>query len=240
MLFSTKPRSTPRPAQKPQPKALGYLAFPPNTPTHLPVFGMNGEDIRRRKEEETQRQREQEEKAWAARAERDAETRRKRLAKEEEEAKRGEEDWVRSGGILRNKDGMRDVVRTEAIREELRLREAERVLKERWEEYERLWGELLTGRDPVRFQDIPWPVDHVTQVTVLDLTAERVKDFLFDVLKVRGNKVTRRDRVRSSLLRWHPDKMTGIMARVVEEDIETVKQAISAVILCLQQLNSTV
>ncbi|KAJ3856475.1 hypothetical protein EV368DRAFT_25558, partial [Lentinula lateritia] len=47
------------------------------------------------------------------------------LEREEVERVRGEEDWVRSGGILRDSEGKRDFARTEKVREEIRLREWE-------------------------------------------------------------------------------------------------------------------
>jgi len=51
--------------------------------------------------------------------------------------------------------------------------------------------------------------------------------------------VTRNERVRSSLLRWHPDKMTGVLGRVVKEDVEAVVEGISVVMMCLTRLQQT-
>ena len=197
---------------------------------------------KQRKKEELER-----EAAWTARLQRDAELRQRRLALEEAEAKHGEEEWVRSGGILRDAQGRRDIVRTQAVRDDLKLREIEKVLVERWEAYERRWKELLMNgkvREGVpaevdlSFVDVPWPVDvGEKEVEVGDLTMGRVEEFLLGGLRVRGCGVTRKDRIRSSLLRWHPDKMTGVVARVVEEDVEMVKQGVNTVIHCLQKLN---
>lgn len=195
-----------------------------------------------------------EEEARTAQARREEErTREERLHREAEEARKGEEEWVRSGGILRDEFGRRDMARTGAVREELRLREVERVLMERWEAYQRKWirvsppnngsgGSRQQPSRTLRFSDIPWPVDlggTNGHVQLTDLTAPRVEEFLLGSLSVRSNQTTRKERIRNSLLRWHPDKMTPVLARVVEEDVELVRQGIGEVILCLQHLNAT-
>ncbi|KAF9458179.1 hypothetical protein BDZ94DRAFT_1271442, partial [Collybia nuda] len=182
---------------------------------------------------------------WEARLEREAEGRHQQLAREKCEARRGEEEWVRSGGILRDANGKRDMVKTQAVRDELKLREVEAQLVRKWETYERRWKELSAGgrgdtKATVTFQDIPWPVDIENRDTLelCDLSVKKVEDFLLGGLRVRGNQVTKKDRIRSSLLRWHPDKMTAMLARVVDEDVKIVKQGVSVVMMCLQELNA--
>lgn len=205
----------------------------------------------RQQQDERERQRKEEldrDTAWAARLQRDAELRKERLAQEEAEARHGEEEWVRSGGILRDTKGRRDMVRTQTVRDELKLRDIEKALVERWEAYEGQWKELLAsngkgkeGRADLRFRDLPWPVDTGDKkAEVSDLTVGRVEEFLLGGLKVRGCGITRKDRIRSSLLRWHPDKLTSVLARVVEEDVEIVNEGVSVVIRSLQKLNSKV
>lgn len=226
-------------------RAMGYLAFPPGGSPYLAddVATLSSAQEDEQQQEERARQRGEEElereAAWTARVQRDAELRQQQLGKEEAEARRGEEEWVRSGGILRDGQGKRDIVRTQAVRDELKLRDIEKALVEMWEAYEEGWKELLGKRERVRFCDVPWPVDTGDKrVEVGDLRMEKVEEFLLGGLRVRGCNVTRKDRIRSSLLRWHPDKMTSILARVVEEDLGMVKEGISAVIRCLQKLNS--
>ncbi|KAJ6484414.1 hypothetical protein C8R47DRAFT_1048553 [Mycena vitilis] len=201
-----------------------------------------------REEEERQKQAALDE-AWAARRIADAAIRKARLEAEAAEALKGEIDWVRSGGILRDAQGNRDYKRTEAIREELRLSALEASLVERWTKYETRWAELAgkAGRDrnkprDVRFEDVPWPVCPAESqpVKLADLKVDRVEDFLVANLKVRGCTVTKKERVRSSLLRWHPDKMTAVLGRIVETDLEAVREGIHAIVLCLHQLNSKV
>ncbi|KIK69739.1 hypothetical protein GYMLUDRAFT_34124 [Collybiopsis luxurians FD-317 M1] len=193
---------------------------------------------------------------------------RARIERERAEIIRGEEDWVRSGGILRDSEGRRDFARTEQIREEIRLREWENAVQGRWDRYERRWTELQTvANSPdselhLTFGDIPWPVyidgrDGNTKpknrrmssgarnsaspepdVALSDLTLKNIEIFLTDPLHVRGCKVTRKERIRSSFLRWHPDKMTALVSKVVEQDRKDVEDGISAVVRSLQEMNS--
>ncbi|KAJ3764420.1 hypothetical protein EV360DRAFT_31590 [Lentinula raphanica] len=187
---------------------------------------------------------------------------RARIEREEAERIKGEEDWVRSGGILRDSEGKRDFARTEKVREELRLRDWEREVQDRWDEYERRWSELQAKErrgDSISFDDIPWPVHvggkKIAQVNnnrpgtwgnipvapklqLSDITTENVENFLTEGLKIRGCQVTKKERVRTSFLRWHPDKMTGFVSKVVEEDHKDVEDGISVVIRCLQTMNT--
>ncbi|KAJ7135896.1 hypothetical protein C8R44DRAFT_390031 [Mycena epipterygia] len=242
-IGSQTPQSTPS-------RGAGYFAFPlgPSPTPTTPQISLS--DLAAQREEEAERQRQAAlDEAYAARLVRDAALRKARLESEAAEARKGEIDWVRSGGILRDAQGNRDYAKTEAIREELRLTELERVLVERWKNYENRWSDLAgrTGRDrerarDVRFEDVPWPVCPAEgqSVALADLTVDRVEDFLLAGLKVRGCTVTKKERVRSSLLRWHPDKMTAVLARIVDEDVEAVRQGIHVIVLCLHQLNSRV
>ncbi|KAJ6484420.1 hypothetical protein C8R47DRAFT_1321506 [Mycena vitilis] len=244
MLFAPPRSMKPMPASK-----LGYFAFPPGSSSAPVVPQITHEDLAAQREEEERQRQAALDEAWAARRIRDAAIRKARLEAEAAEALKGEIDWVRSGGILRDIQGNRDYKRTEAIREELRLSALEASLVERWKKYETRWTELAgkaarernKPRD-VRFEDVPWPVSPVEgqSVKLADLKVDRVEDFLLANLKVRGCTVTRKERVRSSLLRWHPDKMTAVLGRIVETDLEAVREGIHAVVLCLHQPNSKV
>ena len=158
---------------------------------------------------------------------------RKRLEKEREMATIGEFEWVRSGGILRDSQGRRDKVRTESIRQEIRVQEREKFLTDRWKAYEAKWRALLTGDGPVHFKDMPWPCP---SAALRDLTFDTISHFLLEPLEVRTNTVTKRERIRTSLLRWHPDKIAPIFCRVVEEDIDKVREGIGAVCMCLRRM----
>ncbi|KAJ7773790.1 hypothetical protein B0H16DRAFT_1304319, partial [Mycena metata] len=92
------------------------------------------------------------------------------------------------------------------------------------------------------FDNIPWPVSPAEnqRVSLADLMVGRVKEFLLVSQRVRGSTVTKKEHVRSSLLRWHPDKMTSVLAQIVETDLHAVREGIHAFVLCLHQLNSKV
>lgn len=244
--FATQARTP----HSPPPQGAGYLVFPHGESAASLSSKIESADSAIRREEEAERQRQaQLDEAYAARLVRDAAVRKARLEMEAAEARKGEIDWVRSGGILRDAQGNRDYAKTDAIREELRISGLERVLVERWASYESRWADLVkAGRErpqtkDVRFEDVPWPVCPAagqSAVALADLTVDRVEDFLLAGLTVRGCAVTKKERVRSSLLRWHPDKMTGVLARVVDADLEAVQRGINVIVLCLQQLNSRV
>ncbi|KAJ7207225.1 hypothetical protein GGX14DRAFT_636747 [Mycena pura] len=254
MLFTNPRTLKPLPARfaaatntqtRSTPSGMGYLAFPPGQPpAHSgPQIFSAPDPAAQRERDEAERQQQSLDEAWAARRVRDEAARKQRLEAEAAEALKGEMDWVGSGGILRDARGERDYVRTEAIREELRVRAIERVLTARWEVYEARWADLSAkvGRDRaqpknVRFTDVPWPACPSENsgrecVTVDDLTVDRVEEFLLGPLKVRGCAVTKKERIRSSLLRWHPDKATALLARVVDTDLEAVQEGIHLVVL---------
>jgi len=161
--------------------------------------------------------------------------RQKRLEKEREVETHGEIEWVRSGGVLRDAQGRRDKVRTDSIRQEIRLQEREKLLTDRWEMYERRWCSLLASDDPVSFKNVPWPLQTCPS-SVADLTFVAISDFLLEPLEVRTNTVTKRERIRTSLLRWHPDKMSSVLRRVAAEDVDIVREGIGAVCMCLKSM----
>ena len=147
-------------------QGLGYFAFAPVVDVE-PSFDSEDASLakqaeeRRLRDEEEQKKRDEElAREWQLEEER----RLQRRAREAEEARRGEECWVRSGGVLRDANGKRDMVRTQAIRDELKLREEEKLLMDRWKCYEADWAELLeqvklSASRTIKFRDIPWPID---------------------------------------------------------------------------------
>ncbi|KAF7984431.1 hypothetical protein HWV62_14500 [Athelia sp. TMB] len=226
----------------------GYFAFPPvsdggtGTPaaviTEEPSqaskssFGDALPGIGSLKDEMTEEAITQEEEAEENRRK---EERRKRREKESELASQGEFEWVRSGGVLRDAEGRRDKVRTEAIKAEIRLQEREKNLAKRWDAYESKWRTLLASNDAVSFKDIPWPLP-LPPTTVKELTFEDVSRFLLESLEARTNTVTRRERIRSSMLRWHPDKISSVLSRVIEEDRIAVREGLGMVMMALKRM----
>ena len=119
------------------------------------------------------------------------------------------------------------------------------------EEYGIRWRELLsvTGEsEKLGFDDIPWPVAVAQKlkrrgsglprrsITVDELTAEAITAFLLPAGK-GFDKEKRKEKLRESFLRFHPDKFEGRFMRFVKEgDKEKVKEAIGQVSRVLNTL----
>ncbi|KAH7924927.1 hypothetical protein BV22DRAFT_474890 [Leucogyrophana mollusca] len=224
---------------------VGYLAFPPFLPNHdsydsAKERACNLEDDRDRKgdrAEERQHEDDERERVYEKQQRVLLEARRLRLEKEREITENSEMEWVRSGGILRDAYGRRDKVRTERVRQELRLQVEEKRRIDRWEGYEGRWSVLLSSEGPLTFMDIPWPLQTPPSTRDIKLLCPKsISEFLFESLSVRSNITTRRERIRSSLLRWHPDKTSSLVKRVVQEDVDIVRDGINAVFHCLKGL----
>ncbi|KAI0644407.1 hypothetical protein C8Q79DRAFT_894220, partial [Trametes meyenii] len=79
------------------------------------------------------------------------------------------------------------------------------------------------------FRDIPWPV--FSQPQALDeLAPAKVTRFVLSPLHPGE---TRREKVRTALRRWHPDRFGRVLARVGEEDREAVEEGVGIVVRCL-------
>jgi len=163
------------------------------------------------------------------------EKRKQRQQQERHEAYLSELAWVRSGGVLRDARGRRDKVRTAWMQEEIRLQDEEKRIMDQWDAYETRWKALNASRGPVTWSDIPWP-STISPTSSSDLTHEAVSEFILSTFKVRGATGSRKERIRSSLLRWHPDKMSVLVSRVQEEERDEVREGINAVFRSLKQL----
>ena len=167
--------------------------------------------------------------AWAKRVKEDEERRQKREEREREQALIGEKEWVRSGGILRDENGKRNYERTTEVRKIIEEEDKQKRILARWNDYESAWTSLLSSSERVTFASIPWPLMSKPTSSEDLRDPAKVAEFLFESLKVDGITIKRKDRLRASLLRWHPDKLRGVIARVAEEEVEEVQEGISAV-----------
>lgn len=162
-------------------------------------------------------------------------------------AAQSETEWVRVGGTLRDTFGRRDTARTQRIRGEIRKSNALRRARARWETYEERWRALCVicaGTNApvgsVRFCDVPWPVRE-SLMDVDGLTTRAVGEFLFESLDVevdRDNRgrTARKERIRATLVRWHPDKIALLLSRIIPEDTEMVKEGVYRVFYALRTL----
>lgn len=142
------------------------------------------------------------------------------------------------------------------MEEERKKRKAERE-KRRWnearEEYDQRWKELLAGGGEgrnLKFEDIPWPIFETkarrssTTLSSGDLTVEAISAFILlrsthdcGPVSDEADKKERKERLRETMLRFHPDKFEGrLMARVKERDKDMVREAVGQVVRALNTL----
>lgn len=136
------------------------------------------------------------------------------------------------------------------------------------EEYELRWNALLlTSRggdnegkqlQELGFRDIPWPtlaayrhkpasVSSSISVSLEHLSADTILEFLVppssrsmaDSINAESEKKERKEKLRETFLRFHPDKFEGrFMKLIKEEERETVREAIGQVVRSLNVLMS--
>ena len=98
--------------------------------------------------------------------------------------------------------------------------------------YERHWAGLLGSKSnsaDLGFGDIPWPVHSDSQIT-----AEAISSFLFlpgdEGHDEAGRGRTRKEELRGTILRFHPDKFEGrVIPRVKDEERVAVREGANAV-----------
>ena len=120
--------------------------------------------------------------------------------------------------------------------------------------YETRWKALLAPApahedETLRFGDIPWPImpgmisptNAGRDSTALEhFTVDAVRTFLFPVDGRDGDGAKdRKEKLRETMLRFHPDKFEGrLMKRVHPDHQEGVKEAVGAVVRALNTLMS--
>ena len=145
-----------------------------------------------------------------------------------------------------------------------RLDQERRRKQQAREEYEMRWRTLLSSltdddsdrpEQKLGFHDIPWPIsvayrnkpDRRTTVSLSleDLTQEAIVDFLFPATDTATDssipseavKKERKDRLRETFLRFHPDKFEGrFIKHVKETERDAVREAIGQIARCLNSL----
>ncbi|THV05141.1 hypothetical protein K435DRAFT_647964 [Dendrothele bispora CBS 962.96] len=133
------------------------------------------------------------------------------------------------------------------------------------EEYNERWKQLLApvpaGEPDITlgFDDVPWPIASAQQqkpskkgnstskaieVSLNDLTRDAISLFLFSTTvssvpssNQERSKKDRKDKLRETFLRFHPDKFEGrVMPRVKEDERDRVRQALGIVVRALNDL----
>jgi hypothetical protein len=154
-----------------------------------------------------------------------------------------------------------ETARLEKVAEEERKRRKREREHQHWDEarvlYDTRWKVLLgaTGsQEAFKFDDIPWPIIGAQSVvnkrssslkamsiSLDDLTAEAISAFLLPssnkLLPVELKEKEKREKLRETILRFHPDKFEGrIMNRVKESHQDKVREAVGQVIRALNTL----
>ncbi|KAF9228426.1 hypothetical protein BS17DRAFT_692353 [Gyrodon lividus] len=192
---------------------------------------------------------------------RDGMWRKKHAREHEEQAQR---QAAKAAQKAREKEIKAESARLEKVASQReQRRRQERQLRRQGEYrqfYEQRWKELLdpqTQEDqPLMFVDIPWPLfaaqpfsNHSSSTThvlnVEEITAEAISAFLFpdvnnlipEASKYSETKRGDRDKLKETMLRFHPDKFEGrLMRRVLAGDKDRVKEAVGQVVRVLNVL----
>lgn len=147
-------------------------------------------------------------------------------------------------------------------RRERKRREKEELREQEYQLlYETRWQELLTpgdtSMDPLTFMDIPWPHfpsfssavgGNTTYHThrIEDFTEEAISKFLTALTSKsvrlaadadKSEDKVRKDKLRETMLRFHPDKFEGrVMQRVSITDRDRVREAVGQIVRVLNTL----
>ena len=174
------------------------------------------------------------------------------------------EQALKDARHIRERELQAEASKLEKAAEEERKRKRSERERNRWDEaregYDRKWKVLLSGEmngDDLRFADVPWPLVNMhTRVhknkerrttTMEDLTEENISAFLLSRSPGSGEqergeteKKERRERLRETMLRFHPDKFEGrLMGRVREEERANVREGVGQVVRVLNNLMAT-
>ncbi len=106
---------------------------------------------------------------------------------------------------------------------------------EAWTAYERRWAAISVGNDnsPLKFKSIPWPTT-IPPRSAREVTSEAVAKFIMSHAHSEG--ASRKDRIKSALRRWHPDRFGRVLRRVDEKDRAAVERGVGTVVRCLNDL----
>ncbi|GJE97302.1 hypothetical protein PsYK624_135180 [Phanerochaete sordida] len=144
----------------------------------------------------------------------------------------------------------RGMERAEEERRRQRRREKE---NRKWVDarahYETTWKQLFDGKldRELRFEEVPWPVLFDKGVDVEAITATAIDTFLLPEGRPENSTATdkdaikreRRDKLKETMLRFHPDKFQGRFLRHIREgDQRRVLEGVGMVARCLNTLLS--
>ncbi|KIJ67922.1 hypothetical protein HYDPIDRAFT_126431 [Hydnomerulius pinastri MD-312] len=202
---------------------------------------MEKEELRQRMWDELLYEYEAEAQKWMKH---ETEMRQRAQEREREEARRiiVQEDISRiQERVRQRRDSERQTIaeerkkNAERAKEKVRREQArlERAIIEAWNSYESRWAAVSGSSEALSFHDIPWPLLTFPQ-RVADITAENTTNFILH--PIHSSSQSRRERIRTALLRWHPDRFRRILHRVVESDKSAVEEGVGIIARCLNEL----
>lgn len=170
------------------------------------------------------------------------EERARRLAHEREKVRARIQDELRriEARFQQKRDAERRA-REEAQRKATEIQEKEKrdrtkldkLIVNAWANYEKRWTSMAASSDPLEFKRIPWPLIIPPRDTG-DITRDAIVALVFSPLHSQNQ--TRKDRIRSAQLRWHPDRFRRFMGRISDKDKAAVEEGIGIVARCLNEL----
>ncbi|KZT65398.1 hypothetical protein DAEQUDRAFT_747064 [Daedalea quercina L-15889] len=155
--------------------------------------------------------------------------------KAERAARKERERTIRDETKRMEREEEEDRRRRRRSRERRRAMEARELYDARWKE---LLGPSSRLGSPLRFADIPWPVlppdlsnRRTRSLRLDDLTVEAMSGFLLTQDDSEAGRKERKDKLRETMLRFHPDKFEGrILKHVTEDEREIVMEAVGIVV----------
>ena len=164
--------------------------------------------------------------------------------KQEREARRQRERQLREETRQMEREAQAERDARRASRAKRRQEVAKASYDERWAKLlERQVDEDAQAVE-LSFEDIPWPVapptDDRVSITVDDISLDAISSFLLSTEqkdKQSGEVISRKDILRTTMLRFHPDKFEArIFSRVRDADKSKVKEVADVVVRALNAL----
>ncbi|PPQ97370.1 hypothetical protein CVT26_006604 [Gymnopilus dilepis] len=135
----------------------------------------------------------------------------------------------------REREEARQRAYAEQLEKEKRDRaKLDKLILNAWDNYEKRWTSMTTSTEPLEFRKIPWPLILPPRNTD-DITQDAMVALLFSPL--HSQKQTRKDRIRSAQLRWHPDRFRRHLDRVAEKDRAAVEEGVGMCSLMFSRLS---
>ncbi|KAJ7783257.1 hypothetical protein B0H16DRAFT_1710055 [Mycena metata] len=160
----------------------------------------------------------------AQRRMREAEQVREAAARREREKAMILEELKRIESRIRHRRAMEkeriaaEKLRTLGEKRERERMERDQAMRDAWRKYEKGWDDLGKA-DKIALSSIPWPCSTSNPD---NLTSREIGAFLLSPLHSEGQ--TAKERIRRSLLRWHPDRFQKVLRKMPKDAERTVAE----------------